>query len=75
MTEHRIIKPVQKRRVRYTSHISPEDLEWIGASEVSFPCEKCDKESVPLYVSWGNEGEYYCAKCLIEGWEDEANDR
>lgn len=74
MDELRTIKLVRKRRVRHTSHISPEDLEWIGAGEVTFPCEKCNKENIPLYEIWGGEGEYYCAKCLIEGWEESHED-
>ncbi len=68
MDELRVIKPDKNRR------ISHDDLEWIGAYEFHPTCCRCDYNGFPLYEMWGNEGEYYCAKCLIEDWEQGVGD-
>ncbi len=40
------------------------------------PCEQCDKEQVQLYFRscdpFSNDGEYFCAGCLIKEAEENA---
>lgn len=68
MDELRVIKPNKN------NHISHDDLQWIGANACHFICAKCGHDYIPLYEAWGNEGEYYCAKCLIADWEEASGD-
>lgn len=63
MDELRVIKPDKNNR------ISHDDLQWIGASECIFVCAACESLARPLYEYWEGD-ERYCAKCLIEGWEE-----